>query len=132
MRVLIAEDDTTSRLFLFKFLKKYADCDLTVDGFETLDAYLISLKEKNPYDLLFLDIMMPKFDGLKVLKAIRDIEDNRRIDPAQKVKIVLTTALEKSLIDFNIKESQSVMYLPKPVDTNRLLLIMRDVGLIVD
>ncbi|MGE5404563.1 MAG: response regulator, partial [Candidatus Saccharibacteria bacterium] len=34
MRILIAEDDLVSRKFLFKFLSKFGDCDITVDGME--------------------------------------------------------------------------------------------------
>ena len=44
MRILIAEDDLASRRFLFKFLSQYGECDLTVDGLEALDAYLMSCK----------------------------------------------------------------------------------------
>jgi len=50
---------------------------MAVNGFEALDAYLVSIKENIAYDLLCIDIMMPKYDGLKVLKAIRDIEIQR-------------------------------------------------------
>lgn len=74
MRILIAEDDMISRKFLLKFLSQYGECDVVVDGMEALDAYLISIKEKEPYELICLDIMMPKVDGVKVLKAIRDFE----------------------------------------------------------
>jgi|GEM_PF-6331689 len=45
MRILIAEDDPISRSFLFKFLNKYGRCDMAVDGFEALDACLISMNE---------------------------------------------------------------------------------------
>ncbi|MBP2664433.1 MAG: cheY7 [Firmicutes bacterium] len=56
MRILIAEDDMVSRKFLSKFLSQYGECDLTVDGLEALDAFLLSLKDNNPYDLVCLDI----------------------------------------------------------------------------
>jgi two-component system chemotaxis response regulator CheY len=74
MKILIAEDDLTSRKFLSKFLSKYGECDIVIDGLEALDAFLISLKEKKPYDLICLDIMMPKVDGVKVLKNMKVLE----------------------------------------------------------
>ncbi len=58
MKILIAEDDLVSRSFLSRFLEKYGDCDLVVDGLEALDAFLMALKEKDPYRLICLDIMM--------------------------------------------------------------------------
>lgn len=130
MRILIAEDEPISRDFLFKFLKKYGECDLAVDGFEALDAYLISVKENKPYDLLCIDIMMPKFDGLKVLKAIRDIEIQRKITIDKRAKIILTTALDKSHIAKSSFDFDYDAYIPKPINTSKLVEIMQNMGLI--
>ena len=132
MRILIAEDDPSSREFLFKLLKKYGECDLAVDGFEALDAFLISVKENNPYDLLCIDIMMPKFDGLKVLKAIRDIEAQRNTVPERRVKIILTTALDISKDARNSFEIEYDAFIPKPINTIKLLEILQIMGLIAD
>ncbi|MBC7961035.1 MAG: response regulator [Vallitaleaceae bacterium] len=130
MRILIAEDDRISREFLFKVLKRYGECDLTVDGFEALDSYLISIKDNEPYDLLCIDIMMPKFDGLKVLKAIRDIEAQKHIQQGQRAKVILTTALDKSNIAKGTLEFECNAYLSKPIDIDKLLGIMRHMRLI--
>lgn len=130
MRILIAEDDPASRNFLFKFLKKYGDCDLTVDGFEALDAFLIAVEENNPYDLLCIDIMMPKFDGLKVLKAVRDIEIEKKIVLKKRAEIILTTALDKAHIAQKSFEYDYDAYIAKPIDTNKLFEIMQNMGLI--
>ena len=131
MRILIAEDDPISRDFLFKFLKKYGECDMTVDGFEALDAFLISVKENTPYDLLCIDVMMPKFDGLKVIKAIRDIEIQRKIVHDRRAKIILITALDKSHIAQNTFEFDYDAYISKPIDTSKLVEIMQNMGLIM-
>jgi len=74
MRILIAEDDYASRKFLYKFLSAYGECDITIDGIEAVDAFMLALDEGKPYDLVCLDIMMPKLDGTRALKAIRDVE----------------------------------------------------------
>lgn len=71
MRVLVAEDDIVSRKFLCKFLSRYGECDQAVDGMEAIDAYIAAVKDQKPYDLICLDIMMPKVDGIKALKTIR-------------------------------------------------------------
>lgn len=67
MRILIAEDERNLNRILSKQL---ADNGYTVDacfdGQEALD-YL----EAEPYDAIILDIMMPKLDGLTVLRKIR-------------------------------------------------------------
>ncbi|MGE5604480.1 MAG: response regulator, partial [Bacteroidota bacterium] len=74
MRILIAEDDLVSRRFLFELCSRYGLCDLTIDGIEAVDAFILAWEENNPYDLVCLDIMMPKMDGIKALKAIRSFE----------------------------------------------------------
>ncbi len=130
MRILIVEDDMVSRRFLGKFLAQYGDCDIVVDGMEALDAYLIAIKEGDPYDLICLDIMMPKVDGVKVLKAIRDFEVQRGILPENKVKIIIITALADTEFVNNAFDLGCEAYAAKPVDTEKLVEVMNKLGVI--
>jgi len=68
MRVLVVEDDSVLAAALTRALTQatYA-VDLASDG-ETASEALAS----NPYDLVVLDIALPKLDGLAVLKRLRD------------------------------------------------------------
>ncbi len=130
MRILIAEDDLTSRKFLFKFLSKYGECDLVVDGMETLDAFLMAIKDDKPYDLICLDIMMPKVDGIKALKAIRDVETQKGILPEKRCKIIMTTALAETEIVNNAFEIGCDAYAAKPIDIGKFLEVLRKLDLI--
>ncbi len=130
MRILIAEDDMVSRKFLQKFLSRYGECDVVVDGLEALDAYLISIKESNPYDLICLDIMMPKVDGVKVLKAIRDLEKQKGVLPVKRSKIIMTTALAESQYVQHAFEIGCEAYAAKPIDTQKLFEVIRKLGLL--
>ncbi|MDP4094075.1 MAG: response regulator [Bacillota bacterium] len=130
MRILIAEDDLASRKFLDKFLSKYGDCDVVVDGMETIDAYLFAMREKKPYDLICLDIMMPKIDGVKVLKAIRDLETQKGILPERRAKIIMTTALGEAELVQTAFEYGCEAYASKPIDTKKFLEVMKKLGLI--
>jgi two-component system chemotaxis response regulator CheY len=130
MRILIAEDDFTSRLFMKKFLSKYGECDVAVDGIEALDAYLNSIKDGNAYDLICLDIMMPKLDGMKVLKSIRDIEKQKDITTEKQVKIIMTTALNDKQTVLNAYDAGCEAYAWKPIETDKFIAVMRNLGLI--
>ncbi len=130
MKILIAEDDLVSRNFLSKFLEKYGDCDLVVDGLETLDAFLMALKENDPYQLICLDIMMPKVDGVKTLKAIRDLEKQYNVAPENRVKIIMTTALAEAQIVRTAFDYGCEAYAAKPIDTRKLIEVMEKLGLI--
>lgn len=130
MRILIAEDDFASRKFLFKFLSQYGDCDMVVDGLEALDAFLLSFKENDHYDLICLDIMMPKVDGVKVLKAIRDLETQKGILPNKRSKVIMTTALAETQLVQNAFDIGCEAYAAKPIDTTKLVEVLRKLELI--
>lgn len=130
MRILIAEDDLASRKFMYKFLSQYGDCDITVDGIETIDAFLMAWDEKKPYDLICLDIMMPKLDGLKALKIIRDMELQRRIEVSNRVKVIMTTALNEKNMVLNSFETGCEAYASKPIDTVKFVEVMKRLGLL--
>ncbi|MCX7921987.1 MAG: response regulator [Clostridia bacterium] len=130
MRILIAEDDLTSRKFLSKFLSQYGECDVVVDGLEAIDAYMLSMREKQPYDLICLDIMMPKVDGVKVLKAIRDLETQKGILPEKRAKIIMTTALAEAQFVQTAFEYGCEAYASKPIDTKKLVEVIQKLGLI--
>jgi two-component system, chemotaxis family, chemotaxis protein CheY len=128
MRILITEDDFASRRYLHRLLSQFGKCDLTVDGMEALDAFLLAMDEGQPYELVCLDIMMPKVDGTKVLKAIREIEKQKDITDEKKVKVIMTTALSDSEIVKRTFDSGCEAYATKPIDEEKFLRVMNKLG----
>ncbi|MBH1939578.1 response regulator [Mobilitalea sibirica] len=130
MKILIVEDDLPSRLFLSKLLLRYGSCDVAVDGLDALDAVLLSLEQNKPYQLICLDIMMPKIDGLSLLKSIRDMEEQYQIPQEQKAKIIMTTAMsevEHVQVAFDIGCDA---YAAKPLDTTGLIEALKNLRII--
>lgn len=68
MRILVVEDEKKVASFIKKGLEEesYA-VDVSYDGEE--GCYLA---ETNPYDLIILDLMLPKKNGLSILRELRD------------------------------------------------------------
>lgn len=130
MRILIAEDDLASRKFLYKFLSAYGDCDITVDGTEAVEAFMLAWDEKKPYQLICLDIMMPKMDGYKALKMIREIEQEKQLLPEQQAKIIMTTALNETENVFEAFDAGCEGYAAKPINTTKMVEVMKKLGLI--
>jgi len=130
MRILIAEDEMISRKFIYKFLSKYGECDLTIDGGEAIDAYMLALDENEPYDLVCLDIMMPDVDGIKALKVIRSIEKERAIPEGKRAKIIMTTALNDVEKVQQAFDQGSEGYAVKPINTKKMIDVMKRIGLI--
>ncbi len=128
MKILIAENDHASGRFLSELLGKYGICDLVIDGQESINAFLVALEEREPYDLLCLDIMMPKVDGITTLKTIRDIERQYRIKPDNRIKIIIITALDDARLEQRAFDNGCDEYLTKPIDIERLLKIVDNPG----
>ena len=113
MRLLLVEDDKDLSNALSKILRysKY-DVDTSYDG-ETALGMILS----GEYNAVILDIMLPKMDGIEVLKKVR----------ASKVytPIILLTA--KNQIDDKILglDSGADDYISKPFDSKELLARIR-------
>ena len=130
MRILLAEDDFVTRRFMTGFLSKYGECDVTVDGMEAVDAFMLALEEENPYDLVCLDIMMPVMDGYQALVGIRNLEKERDIPKEKAAKVIMTTALNE---ETNVKmafELGCTVYSGKPIDQDKFEQVLKKFGLI--
>ncbi|MEE8501428.1 MAG: response regulator [Kiloniellales bacterium] len=68
MRVLQVEDDPTTAQSVEQMLKSEGyECHTTARGEDAVE-----LAQKNPYDVILLDIMLPDIDGYEVLKRLQD------------------------------------------------------------
>jgi two-component system chemotaxis response regulator CheY len=132
MRILIAEDDYVSRKFLYKFMTQFGECDITVDGMEAIEVFLMALDEKNYYDLVCLDIMMPEVDGIKALKTIRKLEEERGVPKDKLVKVIMTTALNDPKGIFESFDLGSEAYAVKPIDTDKFMEVLKRLKLLSD
>lgn len=130
MKILLAEDDYLTRKAMDTFLSKYGECDVTVNGMEAVDAFMLALEEEEPYDLVCLDIMMPVMDGYQALMGIRNLEKERNIPAEKAAKVIMTTALNE---EKNVKmafELGCTIYSGKPIDQERFDQALKKLGLI--
>ena len=130
MKILLAEDDFVTRKFMTGFLSKYGECDVTVDGMEAVDAFMMALEDDAPYDLVCLDVMMPVMDGYQALVGIRNLEKERNIPEEKAAKIIMTTALNN---EKNVKmafELGCTIYSGKPINQERFEQALKKLGLV--
>lgn len=130
MKILIAEDDFASRKLMLRFLSKYGECDVTVDGMEAVDAFTMALDADEGYDLVCLDIMMPELDGYQALKQIREYEKEKGISEEDGAKIIMTTALNEGRNVTKAFELGCVAYAGKPIDQDKFENVLRKLNLI--
>lgn len=113
MRILLAEDERSlSRAVVALLEKNNYSADAVYDGEEAL-AYL----ESGNYDALILDIMMPRLDGLEVLRRLRA--------QGNTIPVLLLTA--KSEVEDKVTglDSGANDYLTKPFSTAELMARIR-------
>ncbi|HOU33635.1 MAG TPA: response regulator [Synergistaceae bacterium] len=128
VRVLVVEDDHISAMVIQEILLSVGSADVAENGLVAVDKFRDALERDEPYDCIFLDIMMPKMDGHETLEHIRGIEQEHGIWGLDAVKVVMITALG----DFdNVKKSfrgQCDAYLVKPIRREKILSAVRDLG----
>lgn len=130
MRILLAEDDFVTRKFMSSFLSKYGECDVTVDGLEAVDAYMMALEEGKPYDLVCLDIMMPVMDGFQALVGIRNLEKEKNISEEDSVKVIMASALNDEQNVRMAFELGCTIYSGKPIEQERFEEALKRLDLI--
>ena len=131
MKTLIVEDDFQTRSLFSTILSKYGICHVAVNGKEALDAVERAFDENIPYDLICMDIMMPVMDGQEALLELRRMEEQRGIKGLGITKVIMITGLDDSKnIIKAFRQGQCEAFLPKPLDKNKLLGHIRDLGLI--
>ena len=113
MRLLLAEDDKELSNSIVRILKfnEYI-VDQAFDGQEALDCI-----EYVDYDLVILDVMMPKMDGITVVKKLREKGNN--------VPVLMLTALADTDDKVNGLDSGADDYLTKPFVIKELMARIR-------
>ena len=100
-KILIVEDETDIREGISEYLSEVGyDVMVAEDGQEGIDLF-----KSNEFDLVLLDIMLPKINGFGVLSQIREISD---------VPVMMLTAMTddySQIMSFNEKADD---YITKP------------------
>lgn len=128
--ILIVEDNSTDAELTIRALKKNNLANkifLVEDGEEALDflfarnKYTDRKNNENP-KVVFLDLKLPKVDGLEVLKAIKS-DDTLKTIPV----VVLTSSNEESDI---VKSYQLGVnsFITKPVDFEKFMIAVKEIG----
>lgn len=130
MKILVVEDDFSTRQILKKILSNYGEVDIAIDGVEGLEAFKYALETQEKYDVIFLDILMPNMDGQELLKSIRDFEYKNELGGKLGVKIVMVTILSSSKDIINAFREQCEIYIIKPIEKEEIEKALKKLELI--
>ncbi len=112
--LLIIEDDEVNCILYEEILcNDTLQIDFACDGQQGLDRF----KEKS-YDLILLDLGLPRISGLEVARIIRELEEN--LDPEYKTPVIIITANNFPGTQLQAKEAGADGYLTKPFEIEHL------------
>ena len=134
IKILIVEDEFISRTLLKEMLSPFGDCDVVTNGLEAIKALEESYCTSGTrYDLVCLDIMMPKLSGHEVLREMRRIEKEKEIYGPDVAKVIMVTALDdaKNIMKATV-DGRCAAYLTKPISRKGLLEQLYHLHLIED
>ena len=111
-RVLIAEDDTPARVGLMELVGSWGyDTTGAVDGEDAIEKV-----QAGQPDIVLADLVMPKRDGLSLLRALKD-----RLDELSFVMVTAQGTVDNAV---SAMKEGAYDYLTKPIDPPRLRVLL--------
>ncbi|MBF0310804.1 MAG: response regulator [Magnetococcales bacterium] len=116
-RILLVEDNPINQIVAVKLLKRLGYTpDIANNGEEALQRF-----SQTNYDLAFLDVMMPRLDGLETVRLLRKMENERR---GKKCVVVALTAFAMDSDREQCLAAGMDDYLSKPVNSADLKRVL--------
>lgn len=130
MRALIVEDSLINQEFLKMIMAEWGQCFVAESGEAAITAFAEAL-DSDPFDVVFMDVMLPGMDGLQTLERIRDLESKKGIAPGNETRAIITTALDSDdAATRAFIHGQAIAYITKPVRQEKVEDELRRLGLI--
>jgi len=128
-RVLIVDDEETSRELAIFDIDEFYECDTASDAFDAYDKIWQAIEDGNPYDAITLDELMPGMDGIALLKIIRVTEKYINFWGQKPAKFIIISGIESK--KYLEKMYKTVMedrcrYIKKPFNKGDLLETIND------
>ena len=111
LKILLAEDDAVNQKVMIKMLnERNYSVDVSSNGLEALRLYKL-----NKYDLILMDIQMPKLNGIEVTRSIRGMEMRGEYTPIIAISAYALKGDKEKFLSMGMDA-----YLSKPIDMNQL------------
>jgi CheY-like chemotaxis protein len=113
LSILLCDDNAINQKVAARILQSIGyQPDLAANGREALDAL-----DKKPYDLIFMDVLMPEMDGLEATRAIRERQKDGVAHPNYQSRIIIVAMTAQAMQGDREKCLAAGMddYLSKPI-----------------
>jgi CheY-like chemotaxis protein/HPt (histidine-containing phosphotransfer) domain-containing protein len=126
LRVLLCDDNLINQKVAMRLLSQMGySPKLAGNGIEALSAL-----ESEPFDMIFMDVMMPEMDGLEATRKIRQRQQDRTKNPNYKAHMVIVAMTASVMPGDREKCLEAGMddYLSKPVRPEDIRLVIERWG----
>ena len=131
LRILIVEDEPVNQEFLLLALRAHGDCRAVSLGEDAVRLHSEAMDEARPFDVIFLDIVLPGISGLQTLEKLRAQEDAFEVPAERRARVIITTALDDDRAASRaFIQGNAVSYMTKPFRTGQITEELRKLGLL--
>ena len=126
LRVLLCDDNVVNQKVAFRLLQQMGyRADVAANGLEALAAL-----DRQPYDLIFMDVMMPEMDGLEATRQIRERQKQPSQFPNYKSPLIIVAMTASAMYGDREKCLAAGMddYVAKPVRLEEVRAIVERWG----
>ena len=116
MRILIVDDDAPNRKLLTDIVSRLGECEAAAGGQEALSAFKKAWEDWRPFNLIFLDVLMPGMDGREVLHEIRKKKKNKKISEQHQARIIMVTGVSEEETVMDCLKNGCDEFIVKPID----------------
>ncbi len=128
MKTLVVDDELVSRKKMQKIMDGFSECEAVESGSAAIAAFQKALENGMPFDLITLDVLMPKMDGTEVLYTIREIEKEKKIPKEKQVKILMVTSHSDKDTFITSIQAGCDDYIVKPFDREVIINKLEKIG----
>ncbi|MCB5250884.1 MAG: ATP-binding protein [Candidatus Cloacimonadales bacterium] len=118
-KILMVDDSAMNNLLLKQVLLRYLPNAIFVEASNGLQA--VEAAQKDRFDIIFMDILMPEMDGLEATKQIRKIEKQNKENYRSTIIALTASDADKS----RFKRVGIDNFLNKPIDARKLKELLK-------
>jgi CheY-like chemotaxis protein len=118
LSILVAEDNEINALLMRSLLSRLGhNTVITTNGEQAMESWLSAKSAGTPYDLVLMDVQMPRLNGIEATKRIRALEAGQSGRPTPILALTANTLVEDRYACF---EAGMDGFLIKPLDREKL------------